>query len=348
MKKRYFIFLLCFVFAFQNQIKAQTFNNAGEYMQYISNEHNKIKKDLWNYLAAVAHGKGARKVETKRQELISTTEASLKKVNKMSAWDQSTEYRDSVASYLELCTIVLKEDFAKIVDMEDIAEQSYDAMEAYLMAKEVANNKLEDAGDRLQAAQRKFADENGINLIENQDKIDQKIEKSGPVFDYYNQLYLIFFKTYKQEMFMMEAINGSDIAAAEQNKNAMIQFSGEGLTRLDTVKAFKSDITLVTALKKYLTFTQKEGNEKIPIILDFYLKKENFEKQKAAIDAIPKNKRTQEDVDNFNEAVTEYNAAIADYNKVNEELNTGRSKALETWNNAVQTFLDRHIPSKKG
>ncbi|OFY54820.1 MAG: hypothetical protein A2W93_11085 [Bacteroidetes bacterium GWF2_43_63] len=326
---------------------SQGFNNAGEYMQFINNEHTRIKKDLWNYMAALAHGKGARKVESKRQELISTTEAAEKKVKNMRDWDDNTEYRDSVSSYLDICTTVLKEDFAKIVDMEEIAEKSYDAMEAYLMVKEAANNKLDEAAEMVAAAQQKFATEFGITLIDEQSKLDQKLEKSGPVFDYYNVVYLIFFKAYIQEFNMMQAINTGDINAAEQNKSAMIQFSKEGLTVLDSTKSFKSDLTLISASKKYLTFCQKEGEEKIPVILDFYLKKDNFEKQNVSFESIPKNKRTQTDVDNYNKAVSDYNASIAEYNKVNEELNVNRAKNLEVWNSAAESFLDRHIPQKR-
>jgi hypothetical protein len=220
-------------------------------------------------------------------------------------------------------------------------------MEAYLMTKDVANEKLEAAGEMVERAQKKFAEDNGITLIDNQSKIDEKLEKSGPVFEYYTVIYLIFFKAYIQEINMMEAISTGDINAAEQNKSAMITYSDEGLSKLDTIKAFKSDMTLRSACAKYLEFTKNEGEEHIPIILDFFLKKENFEKQKEIFDAISPKKRTQEDVDNFNTAVEEYNAAIEDYNSTNEKLNGDRSQHLEKWNNTVATFLDRHIPSKR-
>ncbi|PLW94168.1 MAG: hypothetical protein C0592_03765 [Marinilabiliales bacterium] len=344
------ISLLIIVFAFSglmSTVNAQNFDNAADYMEYITKFHTKIKKDMWNYTAAIAHGKGARKVENKRKELIETTDKSLKKVKAMGPWDYSTEYRDSVAAYLEICSIVLKEDFAKIVDMEEIAERSYDDMEAYLMAKEAANDKLDEAGEMVEAAQRKFAEENGITLVDNQSKIDEKLEKSGPVFDYYTVIYLIFFKAYIQEMYMLEAIGAGDVNAAEQSKSAMITYSDEGIAKLDTMSAYKGDMTLRSACTKYLEFTKEEGEEHIPIILDFFLKKENFEKQKEIFDDIPERKRTQDDVDIFNAAVDEYNAAIEDYNSTNEDLNSDRSRWLEKWNETVNSFLDRHIPSKR-
>ncbi len=345
MKKMILLFAL--LLPFGSTLIAQTFNNAGEYMQYISNEQTRIKKDLWNYMSAMARGKGARVVESKRQELISQTETALKKVQRMGDWEDNTEYRDSVVAYYDVCTKVLKEDFAKIVDMEEIAEKSYDAMEAYLMVKEAANEKLDAAGEMVVGAQKKFADEFGITLIDDNSKLDQKLEKSAPVFDYYNTIYLVFFKSYIQEFNMMQAIQASDLSTAEQGKNALALYSNEGLAKLDTMQPFKSDASLIAACKKYLTFCKSEAEEKIQVILDFQLKKENFEKQKATFDAIPKNKRTQADVDSYNTAVNEYNASIEGYNKVNTELNTNRSKNLEAWNQAVENFLGRHIPQKR-
>lgn len=344
------ISLLIIVFALSgvfNMASAQSFKNAGDYMEYINKYHTKIKKDMWDYMAAIARGKGVRKVESKRQDLIDITDKSLKKVNNMGAWDNSTEYRDSVSSYLNICSIVLKGDFEKILNMEEIAERSYDDMEAYLMAKDQANKKLETAGEMVALAQKKFAAENGITLVDNQTKVDVKLEKSGPVFDYYTKIYLIFFKANIQESNLFTALNSNDLNVAEQSKNAMIIYSNEGLSILDTIKAFKSDMTLRSACTKYLEFLKAEGEEHMPIIFDFYLKQENFTKQQESFESKPKNQRTQEDVDNFNTAVEEYNASIEDYNSTNNLLNVDRAKHLEKWNNTVNTFLDRHIPSKR-
>lgn len=344
------ITLIIIIFTFTaniNTISAQKFKHVGEYMEYIVNSHDKINKDMWDYMSAIARGKGVRRVESKRTDLIKTTDKSLKKVKAMGAWENSTEFRDSVVSYLNICSIILKGDFEKILDMEEIAERSYDDMEAYLMAKEAANEKLETASEMVQTAQQKFAEENGVNLIDRQTKIDKKIEKSGPVFDYYNVMYLIFFKAYIQEAYLLEALNIGDMNIAEQRKNAMIQFSEEGLSKLDSLKAYKGDMTLRKSCTQYLEFLKEEGEKHMPIILDFFLKKENFEKQQKAFEAKSERDRTQEDVDNFNKAVNEYNAAIEQYNATNELLNTNRARALDKWNETISSFLDRHIPSKR-
>jgi hypothetical protein len=60
----------------------------------------------------------------------------------------------------------------------------------------------------------------------------------------------------------------------------------------------------------------------------------------------PANKRTQADVDAFNKAGQEYNTMANTYNKLNTELNTGRGKVLDNWNNTRKKFMDQHIPHK--
>jgi hypothetical protein len=152
---------------------------------------------------------------------------------------------------------------------------------------------------------------------------------------------------YILETDMLAALNVGFMNIAEQRKNAMIMYSEEGLLKIDTIKAYKSDMTLRKSCTQYLKFLKEEGEEHIPIILDFFLKKENFEKQQKAIEAKAERDRTQEDVNNFNKAVDEYNAAIEKYNATNELLNTNRARALDKWNESIRSFLDRHIPSKR-
>ncbi|MFH0892977.1 MAG: hypothetical protein V2A54_00960 [Bacteroidota bacterium] len=346
MKTKLILFVLCIMIAAPATLNAQTFKTAGDYMQNIGDEYEKIKNDIWDYTNAVARGKGARKIENKRKELIKTVGEAKKKIAKMPDFEGNLVFRDTVVSCLQLNYYVLSEDFAKIVNMEEVSEQSYDAMEAYLLAKEIANEKLDMASERVKAQQGVFAADHNITLINEKDKISQKLEKAGPVFNYYNRIYLIYFKCYKQEAYMLEALQKVDMNAVEQNKNALISVCAETQKKLDTLKPFKGDGSLKTSCKKTVDFYKKEAEEKVPIQVDFYLKKENFDKKKAAIDSKSQSERTQKDVDEFNAAVKEFNDAVNKFNAVNNELNQTRTQLLNEWNQNVQNFLDKHVPKK--
>lgn len=321
--------------------------NAGEYMDVFSTEYRKIQQDMWDYTSSVSHGKSARKVEKRRMELIQTSNAALNKAKSQKAFNGSTRYRDSVVEYLRITNIVLKEDYAKIVDMEAVAEDSYDAMEAYMLARERANDKLDEAGKMVEREQKVFASENNINLISSSDGLDQKMEIAGEVYKTYNEIYLIFFKSFKQEVYLTDAINRKDINAIEQNRTALIATAKEGLAKLDAVSPYKGDKSMIEATKKLLNFYIQEAENEIPAMLDYFMKNENFEKVKKNFDAIPEKKRTQSDVNDYNKAIKEMNEAVNGYNKSNNNVNKQRGSLIDNWNNTAQSFTDKHVPKGK-
>lgn len=323
-------------------------NDAVAYMEKIGEETKKIQTDMWEYTNAVSHGKSARKVEKRRGELLRTSQQALNRVKNMPAYDGSSVYRDSVASFLRINYLVLKEDYAKIVDMEEIAEKSYDNMEAYLLAQEEANNKMRESAEMVRQEQASFAAKHNITLINGEsDELTEKMKIASEVYKYYNEVYLIFFKSYVQETYLIAAMLNKDVSGIEQNKNALETTSSEGLKMLETVKSFKGDNTVVVACRNMLKFYNDEAANHISDITDFYLKTENFNAVKESFDQKKEKDRTQEDVDQYNTAVNEMNQAIEVYNSTNESLNKNRSELLEQWNKTVAKFTDKHVPRGK-
>lgn len=328
---------------FVMQSKAQ---NAVQYMDKIGKEFNKISEETWDYTRAVAHGKKAKQIENRRRDMLNANRSALTKIKTMAPFNGDAAYRDSTARYLELSYLVLNNDYSKIVDMEEISEQSYDAMEAYMTAQEKANERLEAAFDVASNAQKAFAKANNINLIEGETKTGEKLEKASEVFKFYNKIYLIFFKPYKQEIYLIEAQSKGDINSMKQNQESLAKLAKEAKDKLKTVEAYKNNTTLKSSCGDVLDFYIMEAETKVPMLIDFYLKKEKFEKLKTNMDKKGKNS-SQEEVNEYNAAVNAYNKAINDYNNVNNELNKKRSGYLESWNNAVSKFLDKNVSKQK-
>jgi len=234
MKNQIASLIIAFI-AFTGTTFAQS--EAVNYMNVFSTEYGSIQKDMWDYTSSVSHGKSARTVDKRRVELIQTSNAALSKAKSAKAFDGSTRFKDSVVEYFRISNIVLKEDYAKIVDMEAVSEESYDAMEAYMLARDRANDKLLEASKMVEREQKKFASENNINLISSEDKLDKKMEIAGQVYDHYNEVYLIFFKSFKQEVYLNDALARKDLNAIEQNRNALVSTAEEGLVKLKSLKA---------------------------------------------------------------------------------------------------------------
>lgn len=341
------LFFLLFLSVFSFSAMAQKYADAGAYLSAITKEYNNISKANWSYISAVAHGKSAKKVVNKRKELIETTKKALHNVKMMPAFEGNKELRDSTVSYLTLSLAVVTEDYEKIMDMEEIAEQSFDAMEAYLTAQNKASEKVDEAGKMMDAQVRKFANEHKINLVEDKSNLSKNMEKAGEVTHYYNQVFLIFFKSFKQEAYMLDALQKGDVNAVEQNKNALNKFAKEGQSAIEKLSPFNGDASIINACKEMLKFYISETESKIAVLTDFLIKKENFDKKNAAFEAKKQNERTKEDVDQINAAGKEFNEAVNSYNKVNNELFNQRKQLLDNWNKSVSNFLDKHIPQGK-
>ena len=329
-------------------LNAQSSSNAGEYMNYFSTEYLQIQKDMWDYTRSVSHGKSARKVEKRRSELIQTTSSAKNKAKRADGFKEDTRYRDSVIQYFTLIEIVLKEDYAKIVDMEAIAEQSYDAMEAYMMARDIASDKMKEAGKMINREHRAFAESNDITIIESDDtKLDQKMEIANKVYDHYNEIYLIFFKSYKQELYLLDAIGRQDINAIEQNRNALISTIEEGMAKMKEVELYEGDKSMIEATRNLLKFYQKEAETDVDVTLEFFEANESFAKIKEAFEAKKEKNRTQEDFDTFNDAVNNVNDAVNTYNSGNEASNKERGVQIDNWNKVSEKFTTKHVPRGK-
>jgi hypothetical protein len=129
-----------------------------------------------------------------------------------------------------------------------------------------------------------------------------------------------------------------------QNQNTLEKYATEGIATLDTMRALDGDRSLVAAAKKVLVFYQKEAIDDVPVFAAFFLQKENLEKMKKAFEAKKERERTQQDVDRYNQAISDFNQAVESFNQTNESLNNNRKQLIEGWNQAVEAFLDQHVP----
>lgn len=314
-------------------------------MEFFTSREQELSKKYLSYMGEVAHGNRARRLEKRRQELISEIRQSLTEANRLRPFKGDPTLRDAYKQYWDILLKVFNEDYHKIVNMEEIAEQSYDHMEAYLLAQEKAGEVLSEAQERIHPVYKAFAEKHNVRLIDGGDsKLDKRLRQVGQVNSYYHQIFLIFFKSYKQEAYVMEALNRKDLNAIEQNRSTLKRFADEGLQKIDTLKAFKGDGSLVTACRKVLEFHAAEAENQLPGVNDFLIKSDEFEKVKKAFETKPASKRTQADVDLYNKAVNDINAALTTSNKILTSINSGRDKVLENWNITRKRFMELHVP----
>jgi hypothetical protein len=338
---KYFLILPAFLLYLS--ATAQPYETAVQYMDHISKANQALSEKYLVYLSGMSHGKSARKVEKRRLELLQAISDTRFDIQGMPPFKGDRTLKDTTVAYLKILNNIFNEDYGKIVNMEEIAEQSYDMMEAYMLAKEKANEKLNEAMTKQHDTQARFAEKNNIRLISGESEIGTKMKTSYGVMKHYNEAYLIFFKGYKQESYVMDAVNKKNIISIEQNVSTLKKFADEGLEKLKDMKGYNNDASLIVACRNLMLFYKAEA-EKASGITDFFLKEENFSKLKKQFETKPASKRTQQDIDQFNNGVNDINAAVNNYNKSNTEMNKERNNAINDWDKAVKRYMDNYIP----
>jgi hypothetical protein len=324
---------------------AQMSESPVDHMNALNQLEENLQKKYLSYMSEVAHGKKARKMEKRRTDLLASINLAIQEGGKMRPYKGDAALREAFKEYWTVLLTIFKEDYHKIVDMEEIAERSYDAMEEYLLIQEKASEN--EAHSKVGPAYEAFAARHNVRLTEGQStKLSQRLNQAGQVNSYMNKLFLLFFKSNVQEELMLEALKNNDVNGVEQSKNSLSRFSTEGLARLDTMKPFKGDGSLIAACRKVMEFQKEEAESKASYMTDFLMKKEEFEKIRKAFEAKPANRRTQDDINAFNQSIDEYNKAVNTFNKTSEELNTIRGKVIGNWDTTRKKFMDVHVPYK--
>lgn len=326
---------------------AQDMSNPGDYMTAISNAQTEMDQKYMAYMSAAAHSRKARKIDKLRQQALESIDNSRFKTIDIPIYKGDNSLRQSSIDYIKLCYNVFNDDYAKIINMEDIAEQSFDEMQAYLLLQEKTDEKINEANAKMSASSKAFAAKYNVQLIEDKNELSEKLHVAGKLTKYKNDVYLVFFKCYWQDGEIVKAMNAGKITEAEQGRNSLIRYVSEGLAALDTLKNFEGDPSLASTCKRVLAFYKKTAENDLPKQMDYFLKKENFEKIQKAFDAKPQSDRTKKDVDAFNDGVKEINKATNTFNDINKKVNSGRDEALNNWNEAEKSFADSHMPYYK-
>ena len=336
--------LTVFILLIAYTTHSQSFKNASEYLDFIATEQESVTKNMWKYTKAIAHSKNDRTINAKRNVLLKTVEKAIAKIENADGYD-GEDYKNQVLTYMRLNESLLNQDYAKIIDMKEVAEQSYDAMEAYVLARELADQKMEDAYNEYDTNFRLFAAKHNISIVESETDLGNKMKISNQVFNHYNELYLIYFKVSINEMYLIDALSKNDVGAIQQNANALSQTAKEGLEILKTVELYKNDKSIAEVTKDAFEFFIDEADNQVPQLTEFLILNEDFETIKNTLEKTPERKRTKEQIDTYNKKVKDINKAVDNYNKVNTKLNKDRQNIINKLNTTNENFLAKHIPN---
>lgn len=337
------ILLLLFSFFAMAQLQAQD-DSPVTYMNLVEKAEEEANQKYLVYVSAAAHSNRIRKIEKMRKQAIDGIINSRNKAIGLPYYKGDKELRQSSIDYLNFLYLIFNDEYTKIINMEEIAEQSFNEMQAYLLLQQKTAEKLAEASMKRNKATQDFAKKYNINLIKGSSEEGEKANKASGVLKYRNQIYLIFFKCNWQWSELNKAMKNAKVNDIEQARNALITYAKEGMTQLDTLKNFAGDPSLANACKYALNQYKLMAEKEIPKMTDFFLKTENFDKIKRSFDAKSQRDKTQQDVDAYNKAVNEMNASVNTFNSAVESTNRTANDIVNTYNKADKEFGDQHTP----
>ena len=341
---KYFFLALGAILLFSISTFAQDADNPGTYITNVSKTLGGMDAKYMAYVSAAAHGRRARKVEKLRQEVLDNITDCRYKMTDLPMYKGDNSLRQAGIDYIKLIYIVFSEDYKKIVDVEELAEQSVDEMQAYLLLQDKVSQKLSEGWTNLDKATKAFAVKYNVTLTQQEESpLGQKLSAADKLNKHINAVYLAFFKCNWEDNQLVKAMNDKKVNDMEQARSALASYAAQGLKDLDTVKPFEGDASLVVACRRALQFYQQEAGNEVPKLTDFYVKSEEFDKLKKSLDA-KGSSRTKDDVDAYNKAVNDFNAGVKAFNQTNQKVNAGRSQAVNDFNEAERKFADEHMP----
>jgi hypothetical protein len=345
--RRYFYYLL-FTFYFSAKVHGQMIENPGDYMTAMSNAQIEMDQKYMAYVSASAHSRRAKKVERFRVAALESINSAKYKTIDLPKYKGDNSLRQASIDYIQFCYRIFNEDYSNIVNMEEIAEQSVDQMQAFLLLEEKASEKLKEASENLAKAEKEFAVKYGVNLVDSKTELTDKMGTAGKVNHYCDRLYILFFKCNWEDGQLFNALNAHKLNDAEQARNSLIGFVQEGLEALqtDSLRSFQGNPGLASGCREALQFYGSMAKNDIPKLTDFYLKEENFDKIKSSLEAKGSNK-TKEDVDQYNKSVKDINTSVINFNQLNQDLNKRRQEVVQNWETSEKTFRDELIPYYK-
>jgi hypothetical protein len=301
-----------------------------------------LKIANYNYSTAITKSRRARNIEKNRQELLKIIQKNQAHVSTSPLFHNDSTLRTELIHYLDLLYLVLKHDFDKILDMEDIEAQAYDEDEAHQLALDMAFAKLDTCHAILTKTDSVFFNTYHIKVNTTKDKISEKIERANNAINYYNPIYKIFYKSNKQYSYANQSLGKKDLAALQQQTSALERFTNEGIENLKQFKGYENDDNLIRTVAKFLDFYKKESSVTLPSNIEFFLQVETFQNAAKKYNAIKADKRTQKDVDEYNKEVKIYNEAVNKINQLNNASSKKHSELIKEWYKAVDKFFELH------
>lgn len=315
-------------------------NNAATYFAQVDGAMRQVQEANWQYARAATTARPL-KVEKERQELLQAVGQASATIAGLSSWESTGGLRDSALSYLEIIHALLNEDFGRVTDLEPIAESSFDAMEAFLKARGDVERRLGNSAAALEREYQRFALANNLQ-IETHPADVENMKSVSQALDHYNTVYRIFFANYKQEAYLLDAIESADVSAIDQNRVALARSAEEGLHELKALENFP-DRQLQTACRKLLAFYHEEATSDLSEAAIHVVNREDLTRQAAALGNLRGSAEYLRASMQYEETKKAFEKKDDSFRRTCASLEQRRKTLLAAWQRTADNYMGRHL-----
>lgn len=316
-------------------------DNAIAYLSTIDGNLKLVQAANLEYITCAARGKPAR-TEHERQELIQALSQAYEKISAMPPYNGSTRLRDSALVFLRISHALVIEDYGQVASLEPIAESAFDAMEAYMGARAVAQSRLHQAGAMLEQEYSRFAEENRFGVQPVADVLSGEMNAASLAYTHYNRVYDIFFRNYKQEAYFLDAIAEGHISAIDQNRAALERSAEQGLLSLEGLPPF-GDQELRQACKRLLSFYHSEATVALAEAARYFVDLDDMNRRTELISSARPGETDAKTQARHAEALADFRKRSETFSKTKAVLAHRRHALLSDFQKAADHYMKRHI-----
>ncbi len=324
-------------------MKAQSSEEALEYLTEVTSSLEEFRIDTWNVLKSTVQNKSSSELESRILGLTNKIESTRKGINNEEGFYGDLSAKVAMTVYLRTAYDILSQDFKEIRTLEKRSPQSFEAMEKYLMSQNKANERLSEGGERLDNELKRFANRYKIEVTEEKSALAVKIERASQALGYYNQVYLSYFKVYHQKLSVYNALKSENMEKISNEIRTLKEYAQVSLDRLLILDGFMEDYSLHSAATNIIEQFLFEANEVFPTALRAIERKHIFNMAQEVFDTLPEEEKTNTDIAHVNSLIDPLNQAIDDQNTQFSTAESKRQELFNIWNREIMTFFVTYL-----
>ncbi|MBC8083852.1 MAG: hypothetical protein H7Z21_11625, partial [Hymenobacter sp.] len=220
---------------------AQTPADPASYNNAIVNEQIDLLKKNLRYISKAAHSENDRKIEARRLEVVEQNKIAVAKLQRMAAFKGNTELRATALTAFKTMLEVYSADYKQVNALAATRTESFEAMQRYFDAQEVAGRKLAVADDSVNAAQKRFAKQFGMSIETSKEsaKLAEYTRQVSAVNHYQHLVFLPYFRVQKSSARLTDALNAQDATAFEAARVTLAAEAETSAAELAAVPGFQ-------------------------------------------------------------------------------------------------------------